>query len=162
MDNENLFLFCVLLGVVLTGLVAILGGFLHYRRERLLTHTERMKALELGLAMPDDAQTARMKAIYGTSTSSEDTESGSLAPQCFKTALWVAFWGFLAAAGPGNTGVNPGVSYAIAASAGSIGVTAMICGTILATRARAAAPRSLASCKPTTEADAIDVVSSRG
>ena len=39
-------LFAGMLGLI--ALVAIVGGFLHYRRERLLTHAERMKALELG------------------------------------------------------------------------------------------------------------------
>ena len=38
--------------LVLISLVAIIGGFLHSRRERLLTHTERMRALEMGLPVP--------------------------------------------------------------------------------------------------------------
>ena len=54
--------------------------------------------------------------------------------KCFSTALWVAFWGFAAAAGLGGADVNAGVAYAIASSAGAIGVTAIICGTVLAAR----------------------------
>ena len=50
MDTGDLtFLVLVFGGMILIGLVAIVGGFLHSRRERLLTHQERMKALEQGL-----------------------------------------------------------------------------------------------------------------
>src|ERR1022692_4591955 len=52
--NSTNLLYSVLGSVVLIIVVAIVGGFLHSRRERLLTHAERMKALELGREMPDD------------------------------------------------------------------------------------------------------------
>ena len=147
-------------GMFLLGLVGIVGGFLHYRRERLLTHQERMKALELGAELPDDAATARIKAVYGTSaTDKSSDESESIARKCFTTALWVAFWGFLAAASPGGPArFATATSVAIAASAGAIGVTAMICGTILAMRP----PARTITTKPGFEADTYDTVARRG
>ena len=147
-------------GTFLIALVAIIGGFLHHRRERLLSHQERMKALDLGREMPDHVSTARIKAALGTLSSGHDEdESGSLARKCFSTALWVAFWGFLAASQGGW--VNHAVAGAVAASVGAIGVTAIICGTILAFRPPAAATLRPVS-KPAVEADALDVVSCRG
>jgi hypothetical protein len=152
--------FSVLGGVFLLALVAIVGGFLHYRRERLLSHKERMKALDLGREMPDDAATARIKAAFGSPSSAGDSEASEpLARKCFSTALWVAFWGFLGASQGGW--VNPAIAIAIAASVGAIGVTAMICGATLAMRSPAEAPyRPVA--KSAMEADSFDVVSRRG
>ena len=145
---------------MLVALVAIIGGYVHYRRERLLTHQERMKALELGREMPDDAATARIKAAFGTSSSSSDDDtSESLPRKVFTTALWVAFWGFLAASQGGTA--NYAIAIAIAASTGAIGVVAVICGTILALRA-SPTPTQTHMSKPTTESDAYDVVSRRG
>ena len=145
--------------MTLLGLVAIVGGLLHYRRERLLTHQERMKALELGRELPDDAATARIKAAFGDDKSDDKAESRSLARTCFSTALWVGFWGFLAASQGGWA--NTGIAIAIAGSAGAIGVTAMICGAILGMRESPASPTAVAA-KSVVESDAFDVVSSRG
>jgi hypothetical protein len=146
--------------VFLVALVAIIGGFLHYRRERLLSHAERMKALELGRELPDDAATARIKAAFGASSSGSTEEgSESLPRKVFTTALWVAFWGFLASSQGGS--VNQVIAVAIAASAGAIGVTAMICGTILAMRIPTTETQRRIS-KPSFESDALDVVSRRG
>ena len=98
MDSTQLLLGLLLGSVVLVAIVAIIGGYVHYRRERLLTHQERMRALELGRELPDDAATARIKAAFGTSSSgSDEVASESLPRKVFTTALWVAFWGFLAA-----------------------------------------------------------------
>ena len=124
----------------------------------------RMKALELGAQLPDDAATARVRASSGQSASANDGDEGSLPRKCYSTAVWVAFWGFAAAAGLGGAAVSAGVAYAIAASAGAIGVTAVICGTVLASRAPVA---NLANKygKPKTDdvdAEAFDVVSCRG
>jgi hypothetical protein len=152
--------FTVLGGTFVIALVAIVGGFLHYRRERLLSHKERMKALDLGREMPDDAATARIKAAFGTFARGNESEaSESLARKCFSTALWVAFWGFLAASQGGW--VNHGIAIAIASSVGVIGITAMICGTTLAMRSPAdGAPGPVS--KFAADADALDVVSRRG
>jgi hypothetical protein len=158
--NMTNLLYSLLGGVVLISLVAIIGGFLQCRRERVLDHRERMKALEMGREMPDDEAPARVKAAFGT-PSSDDKEDGggSLARKCFSTTLWVAFWGFLAAgqAGPRNYAV----AIAIAGSVGAIGVAGMICGTILAFQTPAG-PGSRSTSKPAIDADAFDVVSCRG
>jgi hypothetical protein len=138
-------------------LVAIFGGFMQVRRERLLTHAERMKALELGRSMPDDAATARIRAAFGKLTGSDEESTPSR--KCFSTAVWVAFWGFMAAAS--GAAASTGVALGIAASVGAIGVTAIICGTVLAAQESATRPTSFAP-KPTIEEDAFDVVSSRG
>ena len=133
------------------------------RRNLLLTHAERMKALELGVALPDHAAAARVRAAHGHSAAVDDGGKDSLARKCFSTALWVAFWGFGAAAGLGGADVNAGVAYAIASSAGAIGVTAMICGTVLAWRPTPVSQYTNVQAKLINhDADAFDVVSCRG
>lgn len=157
---------------VLIALVAIIGGFLQTRRERLLTHQERLKALELGREIPDDAATARMRVAWGVTSNGEKTASGddnerstgSLSRKAFSTAIWVAFWGFLAASQSTSIGHPPAdmaVAIAIAASAGAIGITSAICGTILAMRATNPGASNTIS-KSAIDSDALDVVSRRG
>jgi hypothetical protein len=146
----------VLGGVFVIALVSIMGGFLQVRRERLLVHTERMRSLELGLERLSGDDDAGLRAPIGQ-RSGDDENSPSLSRKCFSTAGWVAFWGFVMAANAHPTGV----SIAIAASTGAIGVAGMICGTILAFRTPAAVGWS-PTYKPVTEADAIDVVACRG
>jgi hypothetical protein len=157
--NLTNLLYGLLGGIALISLVAIIGGFLQCRRERIFEHRERMKALELGHEMPDDAATARIKAAFGAQPGTDNgDEGGSLARKCFSTTLWVAFWGFIAAAQAG-TGNHP-VAIAIAGAVGAVGVAGMICGTILAFRTPARpAPGSVS--KPVIDADAFDVVSCR-
>jgi hypothetical protein len=156
--NMTNLLYSLLGGAILISLVAIIGGFLQCRRERIFDHRERMKALELGYEMPDDAATARIKAAFGIqSTNDKGDEGGSLARKCFSTTLWVAFWGFIAAAQAG-VGYHP---VAIAGSVGAVGVAGMICGTILAFRTPAA-PVSRSISKPAIDADVFDLVSCRG
>jgi hypothetical protein len=158
-DVLNL-IFAVLGGSTLIALVSIIGGFLHYRRERLLTHEERMKALEMGRELPDDVATARIRATFGMLSNGEkEAESESLPRKCYSTALWVAFWGFIGASQGGW--VNPSIAIAIAASVAAIGVTAFICGTVLAARSPAPQPATSYG-KERIEADAFDVVSRRG
>ena len=128
--STNAVLALIFGGGGLVALVAIVGGFVHSRRERLLTHAERMKSLELGLPLPEDPTTARIRAAMGPAEAPSDARS--LAAQCFTTTGYIAGFGLLFAAGASN---NPGIAYAIAASGGAIGVTGMICGTILASRA---------------------------
>jgi hypothetical protein len=159
-STEANLLFALIGGVIFISAVAIVGGFLHYRRERLLTHAERMKALELGREMPEDAATARIKAAFGVQSSEEKQEDqGSLARKCFSTALWVAFWGFLAASQ--GAWVNHSLGIAIGASVAAVGVTACICGTILALRGPAGQTTAPLA-KESTDADVFDVVSRRG
>jgi hypothetical protein len=138
----------VVLGLSATlGLVAIIGGFLHSRRERFLTHTERMKALELGRELP---------------AHSGSVEEASYARKCFSTALWISLFGFGASAQSGMHGVN----IAVASAAGAACVTAIICGTILAFREASTRSRPVSghwpNHKPLADPDALDVVSRRG
>src|SRR4051794_2365969 len=114
--SSNVLMYSLMVGVGLIAVLAILGGFYIAIRERSLTHTERMKALELGRELPDGAAVARIKAAFGHKGGSDDDEGGSSARKCFSTALWVAFWGFGAAAMHGGVGLNAGVAYAIAAA----------------------------------------------
>jgi hypothetical protein len=158
MDSSDLIVGGMLAGAFIVCLVTICAGFLQSRQMRLLTHQERMKALELGREMPVDAVRA----------SKVENKSESLPRKCFSTAFWVGFAGFVAAASQGFTptatlGIaSHGIAIAIAASTGAIGVTALICGTILAARTPSAPARRVASNKPEIDSDAVDVVSSRG
>jgi hypothetical protein len=169
---DERFIVLIVASGFLIGLVSIIGGFLQSRRERLLTHQERMKALELGRAVPDDERTRRQKAALGiassdqeavaTAPSGDERENKDLARKCFSTAFWVGFWGFLAAGGQGGAQrPEVAIAIAIAASAGAIGVTAMICGTVLALRTPSErAPMAVS--KPVIDRDAFEVVSHHG
>jgi hypothetical protein len=159
--NESMLVASVLLGVFVIGVMSIVGGFIHARRERQLVHAERLKALEWGIVLADGGTDARKGAAPTPSSTTEVGSREALARKSYSTALWVAFWGFAAAAGLGGADVSAGVAYAIAASTGAIGVTAVICGTILAARMPAASHAD-AYMKQTADADAYDVVSCRG
>jgi hypothetical protein len=147
-DNTTWYVMAGISAVTLVALVSIVGGLIHYRRERLLLHAERMKALDLGLKAPEDAGTTRYKALLGIGQKGDDDEGSTgskLANQCFTTTLWVAFWGFVFAS-QSTVGGN-GVAYGIAASAGAIGVASVICGTVLAYKP----PRTTAVKEPAYE-----------
>jgi hypothetical protein len=148
-------------GMVLLGLVALVGGFLHTRRGRLLLHEERMKALELGRELPNDVKSAGNEAAYAAGSRGGEGEPQSLARKCFSTAFWVGLVGFLFASQGAWANQGIAIAIAIAASAGTIGVTAMICGTILAMRTPPG-PAPGATTKDLIESDAYDVVSRRG
>jgi hypothetical protein len=157
--SQNMLLAGLIVGVVVICLVPIIGGFLHHRRKQLLIHTERLKALELGRDLPEDAATARIKAVYGSSDKPEEASRGeqSLAVQCYTTTGWVAGCGLLFACWAGGAAGSAPVAYAIAAAAGAIGVTGMICGTILATKAPSTASDNLpiATSKPRFDPEAV-------
>ncbi len=138
-------------------LVPIIGGFLHYRREPLLYphRADEARRSRWGRDLPDDSATARVKAVYGSPDKPEGAPSGekSLAVQCYTTTGWVAGLGLLFAM---QASGNPGVAYAIAASAGAIGVTGMICGTVLASKTPSPAPNpSMAFSKPRFDPEAV-------
>ncbi len=65
--------------VFLLSIIPIVGGFMYARRGLLLTHAERMKALELGAELPDHAAAARIRAALGQSTADDDGGRDSLA-----------------------------------------------------------------------------------
>jgi hypothetical protein len=129
--NEVLAL--LIAGGVLLALFGILAAVLHSRRERLLSHEERMKALELGRELPEDVATAKMKASQEQVRELTKTVEKSLPVQCYTITGWTAGCGMLFAAW-GGAGGSVGVPVAIAGAAAAVGVTGMICGTILATK----------------------------
>ncbi len=143
-------------GGLLIVLIACIGGFLHARRGRLLVHAERMKALELGREMPDDPATARLKAIHQIETPEAEespSQPKSLANQCYSTTGYVCGCGFVFA---WMAQSNHGVAIASAAATGAIGVTGMICGTVLAAKSTASnESRSLAHAKPMFDPEAV-------
>jgi hypothetical protein len=159
--NSNDAIALGIVSIFLVTIIPIVGGLMYARRERLLTHAERIKALELGVELPDGAAPRAMKTVSSRTVADGGT-TDSLAPKCFSTALWVAFWGFAAAAGLGGAEVSTGVAYAIASSAGAIGVTAVICGTVLASRATAVGQMNRYAKRAPADADEFDVVSCRG
>ena len=111
-----------IVGSMLVGLVAVGGGLLHARRGRLFAHEERMKALELGRELPEDAAAQNRRA------------SGSgkpMATQCYEATGWISGSGFLFAF---MSSPSQAVAVAIAVSAGTVGIAGMICGTVLAAR----------------------------
>jgi hypothetical protein len=159
-SSELIAVCSIVSGVILVSLIAIIGGFLHSRRERLLMHAERMKALELGRELPDDPATIRMKGIFQAEQSEEPAsepkspgEPKSLASSCFSTTVTVCCTGFIFAwLGSGFQGV----AIAIAAATGAIGVTGMICGTILASKSTESNPMPMvAHAKPRYDPEAI-------
>ena len=155
-DGETLAIGSLIGGVFLLSMTAIIGGFLHARRERLLTHTERMKALELGRELPEDAATARIKAVSQTGVEDEDqaeTSEKSPASRCYSTTMSVCCTGFVFAwLGSGFQGV----AIATAAATGAIGVAGMICGTILAAKpTESSETRTVAHSKPRFDPDAV-------
>lgn len=168
MDPVALVMLSLLAAGTLVGIVAIAGHFSSVRRDRMLTHEERMKALELGRDIgPALGSAALVKSASGDQNDGGDTvglgSSDALARKCFSTAVWVAFWGFVAASQSHMVG-PPGqykwaVSIAIAAAVGSIGVTAMICGAVIASRSSPApSTRGLATDKPVVDRDAFETV----
>jgi hypothetical protein len=160
MGSQTEFLVYSILGGVFTiAMVSIIGGFLHCRRERLLSHRERIKALELGRDFPDDPATAQVKAALGNGPAEGKEAPGSLSRKCFSTALWVAFWGFIAA---NSGGGHEPVAVAIATAVGFIGVASVICGTLLALRAPATIVQHSSPKPEFDDTDAYDVVSRRG
>ncbi len=151
-DNTMLLVFIFGLPLLLVFFLMI-GCFFYYRRERSLTHAERMKALEMGQPLPDDPETAKIKAKAARTLAMKPAEmpSGekSLANQCYATTGYICGGGFFFAFVVGGP-----AAYALAAATGAIGVTGMICGTILATREVKSEPPRVYS-KPQFDPEAV-------
>ena len=135
MDQESAFIIAVVAisSVAVVSLAGIIGGLLYARRVRLLVHAERIKALEMGRELPDEVGSGGPGHVKGRSP----------ADKCYAIAGQACFWGFVFAAGSGTTG-GPhglGISIAIAAATGAIGVTSVICGSALSAKMMAAPRR---------------------
>lgn len=143
------------LGVVpvVLGLALVVGtvAYLIYRRERQYRHAERLKALEYGRRLPNDPP----------------DPDRALAHRSFSTGLWGAFWGFVFAANSDIVGDGLAIPLALAVASAVIGVTGIVCGTVLSFRVRCAPNGSMlaaqpSAAKPVSDPDAYDVVSARG
>jgi hypothetical protein len=145
-------------GGLVIGLVACIGGFLHARRNQLQLHEERMKALELGRELPDDPATAQIKAAQQSEAIEAETPKGSPskpsspAAKCYSTTSYACGTGFVFA---WLAQSNQGVAIAIAAATGAVGVTGMICGTILAAKAREPEPDPFMVAKPRYDPEGV-------
>ncbi len=138
----------VLVLMIVVGLPVVLS-MRQAARNREFEHAERLKALELGRPLPGDPAT-------DGATTHRDNRIG----------LWVPLGALGIALGAMNsTGDSTAAVVVIWAAAGAVGVTGVICGTILAMRAPSPAvpaPRSLFPTKAPAEDDAVDTVSRRG
>jgi hypothetical protein len=124
-------------------IVPVALGIKHSRHLRELDHAERIKAMELGRKLPGDDkwETApQLAALIGA-------------------GVPIGVFGFA-----WLTSMMTGFHQDIWMSAMTVGVAGVICGTILAAKhfARQAGAENLSAAKPTYDADAFDVVSSRG
>lgn len=143
--------------VGLIAFISVVWGLYLGQRHMKQTHIERMRALELGREWHDPEAHARLMAAFGQKGDPEDGSPGSLARKCYSTAIWTGFWGFAAAGGVGP--VQPTVAYFIASAVGAVGVTAVICGTVLTARVQDAAARRLTA-KPRVD-DPLEFASAR-
>lgn len=129
-------------GLGISGLAIVLG-IRHDWRKRELEHMERMRAFELGRTLPQDQPW--------------------LSPAKIGAALTIivplgAFFSSYAATETAGYHEDPWLA------ACSVGVVAVICGSVLvalSTR-KGATPSATATDKPIVEEDAYDVVSARG
>jgi hypothetical protein len=117
------------------------------QRQRELEHAERIRALELGRTLPQDEpwwSPAKLSAAIGVGVPS--------------VAMFCAYWA------TESVGFRDGIWV----SSMLVGMSGVICGTVLASQhlkhraeAQRAADRAYAA-KPPVDADAFDVVASRG
>jgi hypothetical protein len=125
-------------------IVPVALGFKHARLLRELEHAERMKAMELGRTLPQDEPwwtPARISVALGVGV--------PIAVSC------CAWW----------TTAAVGYHEEIWIMSGMVSLAGVICGTALMAKnltARARAERLAADMKPAFDADAYDVVSTRG
>jgi hypothetical protein len=119
------------------GLLGAVLSYLYYRRCRLLTHAERMKALEMGRELPDDSTVAQLRAVMGTTARRDNANpelitSGALAKRCFSVALWVPLGAIVAT--QAFSRFHGGAEATLWTAVALITSASLICGTVLATR----------------------------
>src|SRR5262245_40329770 len=148
----------IITGGILFGLLIVVGlpvvlGIRMSARHRELEHLERMKALELGRPWP------------GETLAETEAHAGSSSERSAKIGVWVPLGalGIAFVATPIISNRADMTHMAIWISAAAVGVTGVICGTILAMRTpQAPPPISHAAFKPPLEDDALDIVSRGG
>jgi hypothetical protein len=170
MHPTDIFMYSFASVLMVLSLIAMFMTFAYYRRSRMLTHTERLKAMELGRELPEDAGVARLKAVFAgnhVDDEGEPTGEDALAHRCFKVAFWVPLAAF--GATQASDHFRHGVELAVWGAVAVITATSLICGTILALKspgrsARQPAPTPLNGHAKHLEQDpdAYDVASRRG
>jgi hypothetical protein len=145
MSSDSFLVFLAMVtGMLVFGLLPITLYFQQERRKRDMEHTERMKALELGRTLPNEAEgeSWSVSKIAGS--------IGAGVPIGVFGCAWLA-------------SENLGYHEAIWVGAAMVGTAAVICGTILLHSLNVkGATSTLADSKPPIEEDAFDVVSARG
>jgi hypothetical protein len=121
----------------------------HAARDREFQHAERLKALEMGRSLPGDPM-----------------HPGSYRSAGMGIGVWVPIAALVLALAASITSNGSETAVAFAwVSAGSVGVTGVICGTILALRGPIREDESNAPyfpAKPSSEDVEFDIVSRRG
>lgn len=156
--SSNLELAGIIVGGIILALLITVGlpvvlSFRHSARRREFEHAERMKALEVGRPW------SSADPVEPASADSSDNKAITLGIWVPLGALGIA----LAASsshGPGNP-----AGWTIWLAAGAVGVTGVICGTILALRSPSSgiATRPIGNdAKAMVDDDAFDTVSRRG
>ena len=121
----------------------------HAAKDRELLHAERLKALEMGRPLPGETATQTSAGASGV-------------------GVWVPICVFgIALAATQHSENSQAIGVAVWISAGCVGVTGVICGTILTLNnamkeSRAAGRPALPPAKPQFEEHEIDTVSRRG
>jgi hypothetical protein len=145
MSSDSFLIFlAIVCGMLVFGLLPITLYFQHERRKRDMEHAERMKALELGRTLPDEAE--------GESWSASKIAGaiGAGVPIGVFGCAWLA-------------SEKLGYHETIWIGAAMVGTAAVICGSCLLyaliTKDAFSTP---SDSKPEIEEDAFDVVSARG
>src|SRR5262249_18571092 len=145
--------------LVWIGFMSVIGGLLYARRNRILEHAERMKAIEMGRPWPLDKATMDAAAVAQAAAAEHSPErmGHTLAVKVPLGALGIA----LAA----SFFLGRSVDELAWIAAGAVGVSGVVCGTLLTRHqitARESAQATAYEPKPAVDPDAFDVVSRRG
>jgi hypothetical protein len=147
MGSDSFLIFlAIVCGMLVFGLLPITLYFQHERRKRDMEHTERMKALEMGRALPgetgEDGWWSPPSKIAGSIAAG--------VPIGVFGCAWLA-------------SERVGYHEAIWIGAAMVGTAAVICGSCLVYALKVKdATATPSNFKPTIEEDAFDVVSARG
>jgi hypothetical protein len=144
-------LVAVLIGAfLLVCFFTIVAMFVQTRRGRELEHAEKMKAIEMGRPWPLDKAEAK------------PAPEAAGPPEPLPSAL-------IKSVPLGSLGIAAGASVILRPepmvwlAAGAVGMTSLICGTVLSLRQGPATPRQeMNPAKPVSDPDALDVVGRRG
>jgi hypothetical protein len=129
-------------------LIALLGmgwGFLQARRSRELEHAERMKAIEMGRPWPPEKVEATAAAL---AENAPEHLPATLVKTVPLSSLGIALGASVV--------MRPEPVFWVAA--GAVGVTSLICGTVISLHQGPARGQAMRTAKPVSDPDALDVV----